>query len=107
MMDLKRLRRLERLKKQAAKAPEPVVATAPEPVIEAAPEPEPTVIPEPAVIPEPVEEPEPVAVAEEEESAPEWSMANTKSALIEAAEEAGVEIKSNWTKAQILEALNA
>lgn len=101
MMDLKRLRRLERLKKQAAKAPEPVVATAPEPVIEAAPE------PEPAVIPEPVEEPEPVAVAEEEESAPEWSMANTKSALIEAAEEAGVEIKSNWTKAQILEALNA
>ena len=101
MMDLKRLRRLERLKKQAAKAPAPVVATAPEPVIEAAPE------PEPAVIPEPVEEPEPVAEAEEEESAPEWSMANTKSALIEAAEEAGVEIKSNWTKAQILEALNA
>jgi hypothetical protein len=101
MMDLKRLRRLERLKKQAAKAKAPVVAAAPEPVIEAAPE------PEPAVIPEPVEEPEPVAVAEEEESAPEWSMANTKSALIEAAEEAGVEIKSNWTKAQILEALNA
>ena len=102
MMDLKRLRRLERLKKQAAKAP--VVAAAPEPVIEAVPE------PEPAVIPEPVEEPEPVAVAEEpeeEESAPEWSMANTKSALIAAAEEAGVEIKSNWTKAQILEALNA
>jgi hypothetical protein len=34
-------------------------------------------------------------------------MANTKTELIAAAEAAEVTLKTNWTKAQILEALNA
>ena len=36
----------------------------------------------------------------------EWSMKNRKSELLEAANNAGVEVEASWTKAAILEALN-
>jgi outer membrane biosynthesis protein TonB len=106
-MDLKRLRRLERLRRQAALPTRAV--TQPEPEI--APEPEPEIAPEPEPEPEPDPEPEPEPEPDPEpEIAPEpaaWSMANTKTELIAAAEAAEVTLKTNWTKAQILEALNA
>lgn len=98
-VNMKALRKYARVKKpQPAPAPEPVVeapapAPAPKPAVEA-----------PAPAPEPVvEAPAPV----EEAPAPEWSMNNTKSELIAAAEEAGVDYKSTWNKADILAALQA
>lgn len=82
--DLKRLQR--RLCDRRPKAVAPA-APQPEPEIIEAPAPEPEII-------EPVEAPE-----------AEWSMANTKSELLAAAEDAGIEVRSNWNKAQILSAL--
>ena len=88
-VNMKALRKnVNRLKTKPAAAPAPVPAPAPapEPVVEAAPAPA----------------PEPVAEAEAE-----WSMDNTKAELVAAAEAAGIEIKSGWTKADILAALEA
>lgn len=85
--DLKRLQR-----RLCDRRPKAVVPAQPEPEIIEAPAPEP-VEPE-TVEPEAVEAPE-----------VEWSMANTKSELLAAAEDAGIEVRSNWNKAQILSAL--
>ena len=76
----------------------------PPPVAEA-PEPEVVVEPEPAPEPAPEPEPEVVVEPEPEIESPKWSMDNTKSELVAAAEEAGIEVKSTWNKADILDAL--
>lgn len=64
--------------------------------------------PQPAPAPEPVvEAPAPAPAPVEEAPVSEWSMSNTKSELIAAAEEADVDYKSTWNKADILAALQA
>jgi hypothetical protein len=52
-----------------------------------------------APAPEPEPAPEPVV------KSPKWSMDNTKSELVAAAEDAGIEVKSTWNKSDILDAL--
>jgi hypothetical protein len=87
---------------QALAPIEDAPSTAPAP----APEPAPAPIEEPEPIEEaPAPEPEPIEEPEPAEEAPEYSMINTKAELVQAAKDAGVEIKSTSTKAEILQAL--
>tara|TARA_B100001094_G_scaffold313478_1_gene351312 strand:+ start:2282 stop:2533 length:252 start_codon:yes stop_codon:yes gene_type:complete len=53
----------------------------------------------------PVEEAPVEEAPVEEAPVPEWSMSNSKAELTAAAEAAGIEVRSNWTKAEILAAL--
>ena len=55
----------------------------------------------------PVEEAPVEEAPVEEAPVPEWSMSNSKAELTAAAEAAGIEVRSNWTKAEILAALEA
>lgn len=84
IIDLKRLQ-----KKQANRHSGSGQKAAEAPVVAPAPEPAPAPAPEPAP-----------------EAAPEkLSMMNTKAELTAAAEAAGVDVQSGWTKAQILAAM--
>lgn len=101
-VNMKNIMRYARVKPVPAPVPAPEAAPVPAPEVEAAPVEAPEVeAPEVEAVPAEVE------AAPAEVEAPEWSMVNTKAELTAAAEAAGIDVRSNWKKAEILAALMA